>query len=188
MLPGEVKDLFYQVLHLVRGRASSLEFLTPWSVFLTTRVGKGEEVVISSVPSHNRQVEGSVLLHSLFPGSPPTSLPPGSPPLCCLGKKYSVQLWALICSTPGHGHLGRWDSGSLIALIPCCTGCWAIGKQRHCTGVGKQSELWEGQSWLRGSIAYEEVGVIGFSGSWTSRYPLGVTEELRNQWGLVGWV
>lgn len=122
--PGEV---FYQVLQLVRGRASSLEFVTPWPVFLTTtRVGKGEEVVIRSLPFHNRQVEGSVLPHSLSPGSPPTSLPPGSAPLCCLGKKCSVH----ICSTPGHGHLGKWDSGNLLALIPCCTGCWDIGKQQ----------------------------------------------------------
>lgn len=128
MLPSEVQDLLSQVLQLTRCRASSLEFMNLWSDFLTAGGGKGEKVGITSVPSQSRQVEGSALPHSLSPGSLPTSLPPGPAPLCCLDKKCNVGLWAHICSTIGHGHLGRWDSGSLIALIPCCSRCWAIGK------------------------------------------------------------
>lgn len=100
--PGEV---FYQVLQLVRGRASSLEFVTPWPVFLTTtRVGKGEEVVIRSLPFHNRQVEGSVLPHSLQAAHPH---PCHQGHLHCAAWARSV----VYTSAPPQG-MATWGSGT----------------------------------------------------------------------------
>lgn len=73
-----------------------------------------------------------------------------------------------VCSATGHCCLGRWEAGSLTALIPCMF--WAIGKCRGTAlGAGElsQSETWESQSWL--GFPCNEAWAVGSSGACTSR-------------------
>ena len=91
---------------------------------------------------------------------------------------------ACVRSATGLGCLRRRNSESLTALIPhnCWDGCWAVRKpQDTVLGVGKQSELWESQSWFEGPLACDkDHGVVRLL---DIQAPLGVTEE-RNRIGM----
>lgn len=80
--PGEVRALLSQVLHLMRGRASSPTLMTLWATFLTPS-GRERWQGINSipVPPHDRQEAESVLPRSLPQAGSllplPLLLPPG---------------------------------------------------------------------------------------------------------------
>ena len=77
-------------------------------------------------------------------------------------KNVSFICWVVgLCSSTGHGSLGRLDVGSLCLSHMVC---WIIGKYR--STVGKfETELVQGK-WVGNPWVFDEAESKRFSGSW----------------------
>lgn len=100
---GEMQSLLFQVVQLVKSRASSPEFMTLRVAFPTSRggVGLGEGITSVPVPPHGRQMVVSALSHSCSWGWLTHTLAPAPAPLCCQGEAQGLFSQVLVLVRDG---------------------------------------------------------------------------------------